>query len=168
MAQPRGTWPGDLHVKGILSFDGIEYPTEKLGNEAVDPADPLEVNKVRQQVNRLYTQSKGAAVATVTGVVQHLALTNGSLDSVQLGLLVASTGAATIVVDLKKNGVTVLTAPVTLNSTHAAYTIVTAGIAGGGGYLADDIFELTVTATAGGGVVGQGLFVNMTFREGSG
>lgn len=67
-------------------------------------------------------------------------------------------------VDLKKNGTSVLTSTVTIDHTVAAYTQVAASIATNT-YVAGDVFEVVVTATAGGGTLPQGLFVALITRE---
>jgi hypothetical protein len=72
-----------------------------------------------------------------------------------------------VTVDLRKNGTTILTSVITISVAQAAYARVAGAIASAA-YIAGDVFELVVTATAGGGTLPQGLFVDTVLREGSG
>lgn len=159
----RGSWPGDLHVRGTLSADKIVYPEASVGGEHIDPTRPIDVLALGQQYSRLVKQNHGAAVVARREVV-HVAFGAGTIIEVRAGLVVPNLAGAEVTVDLLKNGVSVLGGVVTLDDTLAAYDIATAAISTPG-YAAEDVFEVVVTATAGGGTVGQGLFVHIIFRE---
>lgn len=81
-------------------------------------------------------------------------------------LIVACIGAATVTVDFLKNGVTILSSVLTLNSTHTARQVVGVSPPGSVTVFADgDTFEATVVATPGGGTVGTGLSGNLFVDE---
>ena len=87
--------------------------------------------------------------------------------AIEAGVVVQAAGAATVTVDLRKNGTTILSGVITLNNTHVAYAEV-AGTISSARYVTGDVFEIVLTATAGGGTLPQGVYVNTIFREGSG
>jgi hypothetical protein len=67
-------------------------------------------------------------------------------------------------VDLKKNGTTVLSGLPTLTNADAAFAF-DLGTFSSTPYVADDVFTIVVTATVGGGTVGQGLTAQLITRE---
>jgi hypothetical protein len=82
---------------------------------------------------------------------------SATINSFKAGSVTACVGAATITVDLKKNGTSVLSAPITLNSSSTAY-VVQSGTVTTTSLVAGDVLEVVVTATAGGGTLGNGVF----------
>lgn len=157
----------DLLVQGNIIISGggtIALPANAVGNTQVSAASPLTVDKSVQQINCVYAQKHGAVVADDTGTFIHGALAAGVVHSIQAWVRVIPVGAATVTVDLKKNGTTVLTAVITLDSGNVAYTVEIGAITTTA-YVAGDFFEVVIDATAGGGTLPQGLGVEVVFRE---
>ena len=67
----------------------------------------------------------------------------------------AITGNSTVVVDLKKNGASILSSTITLNNTHSAYTGVQATMESGSepNVVAGDHIEVSIVATVGSGTL---------------
>lgn len=141
-------------------------PNGSWGDAQIGASSPILATKLKHQYAPAYAQPHGTAAATARAVV-HVARSAGDVSAIDCGIVVAAVGAATVTVDLRKNGSSVLTSVVTINNTHTAYTKVTGAI-NTAPYVAGDVFEVVVTATAGGGTLPQGLFVSAVFREGSG
>src|SRR5262249_39085608 len=123
--------------------------------------------KVQQQYHRTYEQGRGASVASKTGEPIHVARGPGTLVDFAAGVSVAGVGWAgggQIVVDLLKNGVSILSAKPTILPAPAAFAILP-GTISAAGYSANDVFEVVVTVTAGTGTIPQGLFVRAVFQE---
>ena len=79
-------------------------------------------------------------------------------------VLGAAVGAATVTIDLQKNGVSVLSAVINITSALAANVYIDASITTTT-YVADDVFKIVITATAGGGTLPTGLYVQLTTDE---
>ncbi len=161
------TLEGGLVVKGdlIVTAGGqIGLPAGSVGDTQVTATSPLGVDKTTHQINKTYSQAHGAVVADDTGSLIHIAGNTGVVQSVKVAVRVIPIGAATVTVDLKKNGTTVLTGVVTIDNANVAYTA-EGGVITTPGYVAGDFFEVVVDATAGGGTLPQGLGVEVVFRE---
>lgn len=155
--------PADLTLRGTLFPAGFVPPDGCIGDDAWDAANPLAAVNQEHQHQRVFTQVHGSAATTERRVI-HVARGDGSVVAVRAGVVVACVGAATIVIDVKKNGTTIMSSTITLDNTNTAYAI-ESGSVSVTSYVADDVFEVTVTATAGGGTLGQGLFVCLDTRE---
>jgi hypothetical protein len=158
---------GDLVVKGnfIMTAGGVAaLPANSIGNAQISSTSPLDVTKAVHQLSKTYPQKHGAVVASDTGTCIHIATGAGTVNGFSAAVRVIPIGAATVTVDLLKNGVSVLTAVVTLDNATVAYTAEAAAITTPA-YVAGDFFEVVVVATAGGGTLPQGLGVQATFRE---
>lgn len=154
---------GDLRVRGAIIPDSMAIPANSVGDTQFNSATPLTASKQVHQYVQKYAQDHGAVVATKTSGI-HIAHGAGTITALVAALKTACIGAATVVVDLKKNGTTVLSGTITLDNSVAAYTSGTATVSSAT-YAAGDVFEIVVTATAGGGTIGQGLTVALTLRE---
>lgn len=154
---------GDLTVRGTFRCTSAGLPAASVGDNQFASSDPLSAAKQEHQHEEVVAQVHGTAAVTERRVL-HVARGAGSVTAFRAGVVVANVGAATITVDLRKNGTTVLSAVVTLNNTHTAYTKVD-GTVSVPTYVAGDVFEVVITATAGGGTLGQGLFAQGVFRE---
>jgi hypothetical protein len=161
----RGRWPGDLYVAGNLSMDSVTLPNDSVGDAQVDSNSPIDAIKlIHQQIKEVRT-NYGAAVTSFRQVI-HSAYAKGTLVEFAAALAVANTGAATVTAALYKNGVSIMSgAPATLNSGVAAYAFSAPAGLTSTVVLPGDVFEVVVTATAGGGVVGQGLTARLVLRE---
>jgi hypothetical protein len=89
---------------------------------------------------------------------------SGTLLSFKAGSIVANIGAATVTLDLKKNGVTALSAVITLNNANTARVAVS-GTLSVTTLAAGDVLEVVATATAGGGTLATGVFAELRWKE---
>lgn len=76
----------------------------------------------------------------------------------------AAVGGATLSIDILKNGSTILSAPIAMSSSTALRTAVT-GTLSSAAVAAGDVFEVSVTATTGGGTLPVGLITELIFDE---
>lgn len=156
---------GDLQVRGKLKCDDFDAPTETIGNAAIDPDDPIKSEKCYQQVPARYKQDHGSAVVSARAPIHQVNGTSGTLFELHACLAVACIGAATVTVMIKKNGTDMLAAALQLDSGDAAYADVMSASFVSAANVRGDVYEVVVTATAGGGTVGQGLLVTLINRE---
>lgn len=160
--------PEDLTVRGTLRVvGGLALPVDSVGDTEWDASDPLDYLNADHLFAPVFSQPSGTAATNVTNQPIHVAAAAGQILSVFVGSVVACVGAATIVVDVKKNGTTVLTGTVTLDSANTAYIGESGTLAGAGAptLAAGDVITVSVTATAGGGTLGQGVFVRVRLWE---
>jgi len=155
---------GDVNIIGNLRVGSLTLPSSCVGDTQITAsAGPIAYNKLQQQRSCKYAQKYGTAVVSErTGI--HIPLGSGSVFSFFAALAVPCVGAATVVVDLLKNGSSVLSSPITFNNTVTAFNTVV-GTFSSTGYVSGDVYEINITATAGGGTIGQGLTVMLYTNE---
>lgn len=161
MAQSR--IENDLHVSGALTCKSFTPPAGSMDDQAIKAGAKVQASKLQHQHRLNYAQPNVAAVAETKAVYVCYGAA-GTIKDFRAGSIVKCTGNATITVDLKKNGTTVLQAPITLDSTNQdrvaeAGTVTTSALAAG------DLLEVVVTASAGTGALGTGLFAVLTVEE---
>jgi hypothetical protein len=88
----------------------------------------------------------------------------GSIVAARASSIGVAAGAATVVIDLKKNGTTILSGTITLDSGNTL-RVLEAGALATPTYAAGDHFEAAITATAGGGTLPTGLLVELILDE---
>jgi hypothetical protein len=154
----------DVYFGGRVQFAReVGLPTASIGDEQVSASSPLGATKTIHRFAQSLAQAHGTAATTERRVI-HRARAAGTITSFVAGLSVAHTGAATVTANLLKNGTTVLSAVITQNNALAAYAVLTGGISSAS-YIAGDVFEVALIATAGGGTLGQGVFAQGIFDE---
>ena len=153
---------GDLHITGALTMGELGIPDSTITNADVEADADIDASKLEHSHRGLHTQN-GTAVAA-TEVMHVVYGATGTIKAVKAGSVVAATGNATMTVDVKKNGTTVLSAPIVLDSTNTAY-IVEAGMPTVTTLVAGDVLTAVVTVDAGTGALGTGLFVEAEIWE---
>lgn len=154
---------GDLFVRGTFRANAASLPAGCLGDTQFSGSDPLTAAKQEHQITKTLAQVHGS-VATTERRPIHVARGAGVVAGFRAGSVVANVGAATVTADLRKNGTSILSAVITLDNANTAF-IPEAGTVNTDDYVADDVFEVVLTATAGGGTLGQGVFAEAVFRE---
>jgi hypothetical protein len=145
----------------FLKAPGFVAPC--IGDAAVLPATNINADKLTNRFRATFNQVDGSVSATERRAI-FWAFSTGTVRRVNVGSVVANAGAATVTVDIKKNGTTILSGVVTLNSSNTA-CIAVAGTITVPGLVAGDVLECVVVAAAGGGTLGQGLFVFVDIDE---
>lgn len=154
----------DLHVNGTFTCKAMAAPAGSITAAAIAAAAGIPATKLQHQHELTFGQPNTTA-ATETRVVHVVYGTTGSILAFKAGSIGVCAGAATITVDLKKNGTSVLSSPITLNSGNAARVAVAGTLSGSPTLAAGDVLEVVVTATAGGGTLGTGLFASVVLTE---
>lgn len=164
---PQNIDYSDVSHVGQHTFEKAPaVPANSFGDAQIGTINPIQAIKLKHQYVPVYAQPHGVAAVTERKVV-HVARSAGDVQAIEAGIVVAAAGAATVTVDLRKNGTTILSSVITLDNANVAYAE-EAGTISSAPYVAGDVFELVVVATAGGGTLPQGLYVDTVFREGSG
>lgn len=122
----------------------------------------VECSKLDHRSRQVYAQSGTAAAATAA--IHYVIGTTGTINSFQCGVIGACVGDSTITIDLKKEGSSILSAAVVLDSTNAARAP-EAGTLSSASVVAGDLLEVVVTVSAGSGTLGTGLFCILDVDE---
>lgn len=157
---------GDMVVEGNFFAGTMNVPAGAVDNASVASGTPgnfIDPSKLESRIGRFYAQPNTTAT-TETRAIHYTVGATGSLIAFQAGSIAKAVGAATVTVDLKKNGASVLSALVTLDSTSTSRAAISATIATAG-FVVGDEFEIVITATAGGGTLPTGVFVNLLLNE---
>lgn len=172
MANNLMTVPADLYVNGRLGCQTFAPPNGSITDLAIVAAAAVQASKLTQQDQTPYFNPPVAASSTTTPVtdrrfVRRIRGATGTLVEIAAVMVGAAiTGAATITVDVWKNGATTLSSVITLTSVNGTLrNVVTSTSFTSTGLVVNDILELNVVATAGGGVLGQGLACLLTTQE---
>ena len=159
------TLQGDYYIRGNLSVAGqLNLPTGSIEDADVAVGAAIQATKIIQQRRPEYSQSVGSAAVADNHAIYLVYGATGVLNDFRAGMIVANVGAAVVTVDLRVNGTSVLTSPITLNSSQSAYQSVVGSISDTA-LEVGDVLTVVITATAGGGTLGQGLFAAATFTE---
>jgi hypothetical protein len=153
---------GDTYVNGSLQAKTLVPSAGCVSNQHVAAGAGIDASKLRHKHRKSRGQN-GAASAETVGA--HVVVgANATVVAFKVGSIGVCTGNATITVDLKKAGASILTAAVTLNSSNTARVAVAAVIASAA-LVAGDFLEVVVTVNAGTGALGTGLFWELEIDE---
>lgn len=148
-----------VNIKNGFTAAGIKHVRDD------NLADDLEIPANLMIHRHVYEANQAGTVVTARTPLAVIDGITGSVRKVLVRATVtACVGAATVTVDIYKNGSTILTAIVTLNAA-AALTLQAPTISGAGDVVDGDLLEAVVTATAGGGTLPVGLLVQVTVDE---
>jgi hypothetical protein len=155
---------GDMFIYGDFGALTMTIPDGTVDDGAVAAGADILATKMRHQMNKHYAQESATLAAAGSWSIHTCWGVTAEIIAFEAGSVVICIGNATITVDLKKNGVSVLSAPIGLDSSNTirlpeAGTISTSGLADG------DMLEVVVTVNAGTGTLGKGLFANCIVRE---
>jgi len=155
----------NLICTGAATFGGAVYlPDEVVTNGNVQTGAGIDASKLKHTHRKTYTQTGTATTATIV-----LHRVNGATASglyVNAGSIAIAVGAATVTIDIKKNGTSVMTGatPMTLDSANTAYVAEDASIATTTAVVGD-VFTAVIVATAGGGTLPTGLWIEFEIDE---
>ena len=154
--------------------DGVFAGAVRLLNALLNPgcvsdthvaADAdITATKLEHQHRAVYEQESDTTSAAETRVVHVVHGATGTLKAFKAGSITVCTSDATITVDLLKNGVSVLSAAIVLDSGNSV-RVVEAGTISGPSVVAGDVLEVDVAVSAGGGTIGKGAFAFLDLHE---
>lgn len=154
-----------IDCQTLLVSDSLSLPAGCLRSTHFSTTSPVSASKKKIPHRRFALQQvHGSAATTERRVFFNCIGTTGVLRSVRAGVLVAAVGAATVTIDIYKNGSSVLSSVLTLDVNNAIRTeevalLLDRDLAAG------DLLEFVVVATAGGGTLPQGLYVQYDAYE---
>lgn len=141
---------GDLYVVGGLAAQTMTLPAAAVSNTNVAAAAAIAATKLQHQHQLTLPLTDHATAQTVVRKAIHKVYgTTGTLIAFKVGVTVAATAGNSIVVDLLKNGSSILTSTVTVDSTVAAYAVATASGFTSASVSTGDLLEVSVTTVTG-------------------
>lgn len=154
---------GDVYINGNLTCKGFKAAPLSINNAAIAVAAAIDATKITQQPRVNFHQPNTAATTERRAVYCVYGAT-ANLLAFRAGSIAIAVGAATVTVDLQKNGVSILTAVITLDTANVA-RVPEAGSFSSTAFVAGDLLEIVVTATAGGGILPTGVFAQIVLSE---
>lgn len=157
---------GNQHVTGNLSMDSITLPAGSVSDNAIAADAAISASKLKPAIQKTYSQEGATLAADGTWTIHHVLAADGAtVTSFCASCVVACIGAATVSVDLKKGGVSVLTAAIVLNSATDVLTP-KYGVVSDDDAVLDDTYTITITGVAGGGTLAKGVACSLQIQEG--
>ena len=155
----------NTYFYGTVSFLGsVSLPAGMLYNSHIATLAAIDAEKVVQQ--RSIVVATSGTVATFRRAVLR-ATGAGEVVGFSAGSRVVCIGDSTVTVDLLKNGTTMLSSVITLDSSNVAYTGED-GTVSVASFVADDILEINVVATVGTGTLAVDFFTHLVINETAG
>ena len=154
----------DGQFRGTVSFLDARLNNAAIKDQHVDSEAGIQAGKLEHQHRAVYAQESATTAAAATRVVHVVKGAAGKLKTFKAGCVTPCIGNATITVDLKVNGASVLQSAVVLDSSQSAYQLVE-GTIQTDGLSAGDVVGVAVTVNAGTGTLGQGVFACVALFE---
>lgn len=155
---------GDVNVRGALSAQVINYPAGSIVNADVNAAAAIAATKLQQQRNITYQQLNGANAAAESKQVYRVNGATATLQAFKASCVGVPGGDRTCTIDLHKNGVSILSATIQLDSGSVAYTA-ESGTFSSTSLVAGDVLTVVVTVGGSSGTHVTGLLVNVVLAE---
>ena len=146
----------DVLIRGALVAESFTAPAQSVSGDAVKTGANVPADKLESRIYTSHAQPNSAATSETRPLF--VARRPGTVNSVLAGSIAKAIGDSTVTVDVKKNGTTILSSVITLDSANTA-RVGEAGTISVPAFVAGDWFEVVITATIGTGTLPQGVFV---------
>lgn len=156
--------PSDLYVSGAVACKSFVPPAGCVADAAVQAGAGIQATKLQHQYQPCFSQDSNVNAAAETKAIYTVQGATATIVGFAAGAIVPLTGNDTCTVDVRKNGVTILTAAVALASTDAARALKASSLATTTA-VAGDVFEVVVTPTHNTGTLPQGVLARLVIQE---
>src|SRR5262245_7049738 len=102
----------DLYVAGNLSAKTFSPPAASITDKAVAVGAGIQATKLQHQHTKSYGQVYGSVATTERRPIHSVYGLTGQVVQFRAAMALANVGAATVTVQLKKNGANILTAAI--------------------------------------------------------
>lgn len=154
---------GDQYFANTVTLKEVVLPAGCVGDAEIEDGAGIDADKLEHIHVRTYAQPNTAATSE-TRVIHYTVGAEGTIRSFHAGSIAKAVGDSTVTVDLKKNGTSVLSAPITLDNANNNY-LGEAGTISDAALTIDDALSLVIMATAGTGTLPTGVFAHVTLAE---
>lgn len=160
--------PNDVLVQGTLTAT-TNVPSASTVNDAKVAAyagtgSGVQASKLQQRFQPCYAQPGASSSADEQKIIHVVRGTAGSILAFKAGAVAVLVGDDTCTVDLKKNGTTVLSAPISLASSDTNRVAKT-GTLSVSTLVAGDVLEVFVDVTHSTGTLPKGVFASVELQE---
>jgi len=155
---------GDVYITGNLGCLTLTPSAGCVVDNSVVAAANLAATKLEHQYEKDYAQDSNVVSAAEKKVIHYTYGATGSIIAFKAGSITKCTGDSTITVDLLKGGVSVLAAPIVLDSANVAM-VAEAGTISSAALVDGDCLEVSVTVGGTAGTRGYGVFASAIIRE---
>ncbi len=155
---------GDVHITDNLSCKTFTPPLNSIKNASIEAAAGIAASKQEHRYVRGWSQPNTTATAE-TRTVHVVYGATGDIVAFRAGSIAKCTGDSTVTVDLKKNGSSILTAVITLDSGNTNRIVEAGTISGDGTLAAGDWLEITIAISAGSGTLATGVYAELILNE---
>ncbi len=160
---PSSTITGDLIIRGNLHPTSFTPPSGSITDDAVLSAAGIAADKLEHQyVHTMWLCDHATDFAATRRAIHAVYGATCTLIGFSAGCTVLAGATTTVTIDLLKNGSTVLTTTITLDSTNTVYVLEDAVILTAAG-VAGNLYE--VNATISGTNEPKGVYVQLALRE---
>lgn len=154
---------GDFHVAGNLGCKTFTPPLNCIKNASIEADAGIDADKLEHRFTRGWSQPNTTATAE-TRTIHVVYGATGNVVAFRAGSIAKCVGDSTVTVDLKKNGSSILTSVITLDSGNTnrvveAATISSASLAVG------DWLEIVIAISAGTGTLATGVYAEAIIDE---
>ena len=159
--------PNGATFDGPITATSFNLPAGSITDALIEADANLDADKLEhRQVAR---HAPGGTAASGTFPLATVYGATARRVSARAGSVAIAVGAATVTVDVKKNGTSILTGgtPITFNSSNVARTMVDLGVTTTTA-AAGNFFEVVLVATIGTGTLPTGFLVELQFDEDAG
>lgn len=153
----------DMYFAGVATFKTMVPNAGAISKAHVAAAAGIEASKLQHQYERIVSQPNTTAT-TETRIIHEVYGATAQVLGFRAGSIAANVGAATVTVDLRKNGTTILTAVITLNASSVAYVSQAATVTSPN-LVTGDVLTVVITATVGGGTLATGVWCQVVLTE---
>jgi hypothetical protein len=154
----------DMHITGAFSCGTMAIPDGTIVNADFAAAADVDSTKLEHQYTKVYAQESATTAAAEDRCLHTVYGATGTVVGFEAGSVTVCTVDAAITVDLHKDGTTILTTPIVLDSGNSVYTP-EAGTVSSASVVDGDVLEVVITVAAGGGVLGDGVYCSLIVRE---
>ena len=155
----------DILFRGYVSLTGgVNLPAASVADANVAADAAVAATKLQHQHRAAYAQESATGAASESRTIHVVVGATGTLQKFSAGCVVANIGDDTVTVDLHINGVTALSAVITLSSSESAYDVVDATLSTTA-VTVDDVLEVVITAVHATGTLGKGVFASLDLFE---
>ncbi len=157
----------DLNVLGTISCgQGLNAPSNCIAATSIKANANIPCSKLQHRHQKQWANGLSTATAINQQVVLHVVKgATATWIELKAACVTKPVGAATVTVDILKNGASIASPVITLDNSVTNYTMVSMAAITGGGFLVGDVIELKFVATAGGGTLPLGVFAQLVIDE---
>lgn len=154
------TYQGDVLVQGRLVPKYLTMPADAISlDDQFESGKNFAADKFEQRFFPSWAQPNSASTTETRTLF--VARRAGVINEVVAGSIAIAIGDSTVTVDVLLNGVSILSAAITLDNANVARTPESGVIPGSGVIAADDWVEVVIVATIGTGTLPTGVFVQL-------